>query len=92
MAQIRGRNALSWDEKLATDLEYIEHVTFLGDVKIIINTVKQVFFKEKGIKGSMVDEVDITDDFGDYLLKAGRITKEEYNQKMYEAKRLLEAR
>lgn len=92
LAQIRGRNALSWDEKLATDLEYIEHVTFLGDVKIIINTVKQVFFKEKGIKGSMVDEVDITDDFGDYLLKAGRITKEEYNQKMYEAKRLLEAR
>nr|WP_303183102.1 sugar transferase [Lachnoclostridium phocaeense] len=91
LAQIRGRNALSWDEKLATDLEYIEHITFLGDVKIVINTVKQVFFKEKGIKGSMIDEVDITDDFGDYLLKTGRITKEEYNQKMYEAKRLLEA-
>lgn len=92
LAQIRGRNALSWDEKLATDLEYIEQVTFLGDVKIVINTVKQVFFKKKGIKGSMVDEVDITDDFGDYLLKAGRVTQEEYNQKMYEAKRLLEAR
>lgn len=89
LAQTRGRNALSWDAKLATDLEYIENITFLGDVKIIINTVKQVFFKEKGIEGGTVDEVDITDDFGDYLLKAGRVSKEEYDQKMNEAKELL---
>lgn len=88
LAQIRGRNALSWDGKLATDLEYIENVTFKGDLKIIFNTVKQVFFKEKGIKGSDVDEVDITDDFGDYLLKAGRVNKEEYHEKMKEAKDL----
>lgn len=89
LAQTRGRNALSWDAKLATDLEYIENITFLGDVKIIINTVKQVFFKEKGIEGGPVDEVDITDDFGDYLLKAGRVSKEEYDKKMNEAKELL---
>lgn len=89
LAQTRGRNALSWDAKLATDLEYIENISFLGDVKIIINTVKQVFFKEKGIEGGTVDEVDITDDFGDYLLKAGRVSKEEYDQKMNEAKELL---
>lgn len=90
LAQTRGRNALSWDGKLATDLEYIENVTFLGDVKIIINTVKQVFLKKKGIEGGTVDEIDITDDFGDYLLKAGRVSKEEYEQKMNEAKELLE--
>lgn len=89
LAQTRGRNALSWDAKLATDLEYIENITFLGDVKIIINTVKQVFFKEKGIKGGTVDEVDITDDFGDYLLKTGRVSKEEYDKKMNEVKELL---
>ena len=89
LAQTRGRNALSWDAKLASDLEYIENISFLGDVKIIINTVKQVFFKEKGIEGGMVDEVDITDDFGDYLLKAGRVSKEEYDQKMNEAKESL---
>lgn len=89
LAQTRGRNALSWDAKLATDLEYIENITFLGDVKIIINTVKQVFFKEKGIEGGTVDEVDITDDFGDYLLKAGRVSKEEYDKKMNKAKELL---
>lgn len=89
LAQTRGRNALSWDGKLATDLEYIENITFLGDVKIIIDTVKQVFFKEKGIEGSDIDEVDITDDFGDYLLKAGRVSKEEYDQKQAEARELL---
>ena len=89
LAQTRGRNALSWDGKLATDLEYIQKVTFLGDVKIIVDTVKQVFFKEKGLEDSDVDEVDITDDFGDYLLKAGRVSQEEYNEKQAEAKQLL---
>ena len=59
LAQTRGRNALSWDGKLATDLEYIQKVTFLGDVKIIFDTVKQVFFREKGLEDSDVDEVDM---------------------------------
>lgn len=91
LAQTRGRNALSWDAKLTTDIEYIKNITFLGDVKIIINTVKQVFFKEKGIKGGTVDEIDITDDFGDYLLKAGRVSKEEYDKKQAEVRELLGA-
>ena len=89
LAQTRGRNALSWDGKLSTDLEYIQHVTFLGDLKIIFDTVKQVFFGEKGLEGSDVDEVEITDDFGDYLLKAGRVSKEEYERKQAEARGLL---
>lgn len=91
LAQTRGRNALSWDGKLSTDLEYIQHVTFLGDLKIIFDTVKQVFFGEKGMEGSDVDEVEITDDFGDYLLKAGRVDKEEYERKQAEARGLLSA-
>lgn len=89
LAQTRGRNAISWDDKLATDLEYIQHVTFLGDVKIILETVKQVFFKQKGLEDSEVDEVDITDDFGDYLLKNGRVSKEEYEKKQMLAKEIL---
>lgn len=89
LAQTRGRNALSWDGKLETDLEYIQHVTFLGDLKIIFDTVKQVFFRQKGLENSDVDEVDITDDFGDYLLKAGRVSKEEYAEKQAEARELL---
>lgn len=92
LAQTRGRNAISWDGKLATDLEYIQHVTFLGDVKIIFDTVKQVFFKEKGLKDSDVDEVEITDDFGDYLLKAGRVSRDVYEEKQEQARSLLAAR
>lgn len=89
LSQTRGRNALSWDGKLKTDLEYIENISFRADVRIVFETVKQVFFRQKGLADSDVDEVDITDDFGDYLLKAGRISQEEYNEKQAEAKRLL---
>ncbi len=89
LAQTRGRNALSWDNKLATDLEYVENVSFFGDLKIIIDTVKQVFFKQKGLEGCSVDEVEITDDYGDFLLKEGRISKAEYDKKQAEATSIL---
>ena len=89
LAQTRGRNALAWDDKLSTDLEYIENVTFFGDLKIISDTVKQVFFHEKGQEDTTIDEVAITDDYGDYLLKKGRVTKEEYDQRQQEARELL---
>lgn len=89
LAQVNGRNAISWDEKLSADLEYIENVSFVGDCKIIVDTVKQVFFGEKGIERADVDEVDIADDFGDYLLKAGRVGKEEYDKKQEEAREIL---
>lgn len=89
LAQTRGRNAISWDGKLATDLEYIQHVTFLGDCKIILDTVKQVFFRHHGQADTSVDEVELTDDYGDYLLKRGLVTEEEYEMRQAEAKALL---
>lgn len=90
LAQTKGRNAIDWENKLAIDLEYIQHITFLGDVKIIFDTVKQVFFKQKGLEDSDVDEVENTDDYGDYLLKCGKVTKEDYSIKQAEAKALLD--
>lgn len=45
-AQVRGRNAISWEEKFKLDVEYINHITFSGDVRIIFETVKAVFKKE----------------------------------------------
>lgn len=39
LAQVNGRNASSWEEKFRYDLEYVNKITFLGDVKIIIQTV-----------------------------------------------------
>lgn len=89
LAQTRGRNALIWDKKLATDLEYIQHITFLGDVKIILDTVLQVFFGKKGLDDSDVDEIELTEDYGDYLLSKGLVTKEEYDRKMREAEEII---
>ena len=47
-AQINGRNAISWEERFAYDVEYVDRITFIGDVKIILGTVKAVF-KRSGI-------------------------------------------
>jgi len=44
-AQAHGRNAISWEEKFRLDVEYVEHITFITDVKVIIDTVKAVFAK-----------------------------------------------
>lgn len=49
-AQINGRNAISWEERFAYDVEYVDNITFIGDVKIIFATVKAVF-KRSGITG-----------------------------------------
>lgn len=46
LAQVNGRNALSWEERFDLDVEYAEHITFLGDLKIIIKTVTTVLHKE----------------------------------------------
>lgn len=45
-AQVNGRNALSWDEKFALDLWYVENRTFLLDVRILWMTVRKVLFRE----------------------------------------------
>ena len=45
-AQVSGRNAISWEEKFALDVEYVDNITFVGDVKIILGTVKAVLKRE----------------------------------------------
>lgn len=46
LAQVNGRNAISWEEKFRLDVEYARNVTFLGDMKIILKTVGSVFRRE----------------------------------------------
>ncbi len=89
LAQVMGRNAISWDRKLEYDLEYIEKVSLWEDLKILWLTVRKVFIRSSLTESS--EEIDVTDDFGDYLLKSGRVTREEYDEKQAEAKRLLAA-
>lgn len=50
LAQVNGRNALSWEDKFNTDIVYINNVTFLEDIKIILKTIQKVF-KREGISG-----------------------------------------
>lgn len=62
LAQIHGRNAISWEEKFAWDVKYVDHITFLGDWKIILSTVRAVIRRE-GITAS--GEATMTEFMGD---------------------------
>lgn len=46
LAQVNGRNAISWEDKFNLDVEYVDNVSFIGDWKIIFLTIKKVFVKE----------------------------------------------
>lgn len=46
LAQIHGRNAISWEERLDWDVKYVDHITFLGDCGIILETIKTVLKRE----------------------------------------------
>lgn len=48
LAQVNGRNALNWEEKFEYDVRYVDHVTFIGDWKIIFKTIENVL-KRDGI-------------------------------------------
>ena len=48
-AQVHGRNAISWEEKFDLDIEYVDKITFIGDVKIVFQTVFKSFVKQEGI-------------------------------------------
>lgn len=92
LAQTRGRNALLWESKLETDLEYVDSISFWGDVKIVVATVLQVFFHRKGLENSDVDEAALTEDYGDYLLRCGVVNHMEYYNSQQEAKEMLFSR
>lgn len=51
-AQVNGRNMISWEHKFEMDVEYVDHITFLGDVKILFSTIIKAFVKQEGISSS----------------------------------------
>lgn len=51
LAQVHGRNAITWEEKFEWDVKYVDHITFLGDWKIIFQTLKTVI-KREGISAN----------------------------------------
>ena len=62
-AQVHGRNTISWDDKFRMDVEYVNHITFLGDLKIILDTVLKAFIKQEGISSATCATME---DFAEY--------------------------
>lgn len=88
LAQCNGRNNMTWEKKFEYDLQYISKITFLGDLKIMFQTVYKVFQRE----GINEEGMDTAMDFGDYLLKKGAIEQACYDAKQLEAKELVKNR
>ncbi|MFR7590502.1 MAG: sugar transferase [Longibaculum sp.] len=80
LAQVNGRNNISWEEKINYDLHYIENISFFNDCKIIFKTILKVLKKED----ISTEGMETAEDFGDYLLRIGKITETEYQSKMKE--------
>ena len=72
-AQVNGRNAINWDEKFKFDLEYVDGLNLLFDIKIILKTISKVIRKEDI---SDMKEVNVEEDFSDYRERQNRIKKD----------------
>lgn len=86
LAQVSGRNNITWEQKFEYDLQYMKKITLFGDLKIIFRTVGKVFAREDTVREGTVSDID----FGDWLLQNGAVEQSEYDQKQEEAKALLE--
>ena len=87
LAQVMGRNAIDWEEKFKWDLKYIEDISFANDIKIILITVKKVFIRNHITEST--EETDVTLDYGDELLKTGKVSKSQYNKLQAYTKKIL---
>lgn len=88
LAQVNGRNNITWEQKFEYDLQYIdEGITFIGDAKIILQTVGKVLKRSDTVREGTVSDMD----YGDWLMREGKVTKEEYEEKQIEARELLKA-
>ena len=86
LAQVNGRNNITWEQKIAYDLQYIENgITLIGDIKIIFQTVGKVLKRSDTVREGTASDVD----FGDWLMMEGKVDRETYDAKQSEAKEML---
>lgn len=86
LAQVNGRNNITWEQKFEYDLQYIDNgITFIGDLKIILKTVGKVLKRSDTVREGTVSDLD----YGDWLILEGKIDKATYDEKQEEAKELL---
>lgn len=79
LAQVKGRNNISWEDKFKYDLQYCKNISLFGDIKLVLETVFKAFVKQENVDrdGFATDE-----DYGDYLLRSGKINPLEYYRKI----------
>lgn len=85
LAQINGRNNIDWKERFRYDLQYIQHITFAEDMRIIYRTI----FKVGAQEDIATEGMDTSEDYGDWLLRRNQVTKESYDDKQKMAEMLL---
>ncbi len=85
LAQVSGRNNITWEQKFEYDLKYIKKISLFGDIKILFQTVFKVLKRSDIEREGTVSDVD----YGDWLLQKGEVTEVEYAQKQAEAKELI---
>ncbi len=84
-AQVNGRNSIRFDKVVEFDKEYVDNLSFAFDLKIFFKTIGYVF-KRKDI----TQEGTVSNEFhGDYLLRTGQITQEYYDQKIAQARQMV---
>ena len=88
LSQTNGRNSIGWEEKIKWDLKYINNISLLLDAKILCKTIFKVLISSKSSK----DETDVTDDYGDALLKEGKISRDKYDELQIKAEQILHGR
>ncbi len=87
LAQVNGRNAMTWEQKLDYDLQYVRDISFRRDLQIVLKTVMKVLQRD-----GITEEGQATAmDFGDSLLHDGKISREYYQRKQAEASQLIVA-
>lgn len=86
LAQVNGRNNITWEQKFAYDLAYIDAgITFWADVKILLQTVGKVLKRSDTVREGTVSDMD----FGDWLITQGKVDQTTYEEKQIEAKELI---
>lgn len=84
LAQVNGRNNISWEKKFEYDLEYVSKITFCRDIKIFFKSIFKAIKKDDiEREGFVTDE-----DYGDHLLRSGKIDIDYYNQQILYSKTL----
>ena len=87
LAQVNGRNNITWGKKFEYDLEYISKISLFGDIGLILKTVFKVFKRADTVREGTESDID----FGNWLLKEGKVTQEEYERLQQKAKVIINA-